>query len=109
LRFLVDQHLPARLVEVLEALGHEALHVKHLAMSEADDRSIWELATSLGAVVVTKDADFVILAARASSGAPVVRLGLGNCSNKKLYHRVRRTWPEVVGRLEAGGRVIELR
>ena len=63
MKFLIDQNLPVGLLDVLEGLGHEALHVKHLNLSTATDHRIWEMAVSLGAVIVSKDSDFIGFAA----------------------------------------------
>jgi len=109
LRFLVDQNLPVGLLDVLERLGHEALHVKRLGLSTASDHHIWRMAVSLGAVIVSKDSDFISFAARGAASAALVRLRVGNCANAALYDAVRRAWADVVARLEEGEAVVEVR
>jgi len=109
LKFLIDQNLPVGLLDVLEALGHEALHVKRLGLSTASDHHIWRLAVSLQAVIVSKDSDFVGFAARGAAGAALVRLRVGNCANAALYDIVRRAWASVIARLEEGETVVEVR
>jgi predicted nuclease of predicted toxin-antitoxin system len=109
LKFLIDQNLPVGLLDVLEGLGHEALHVKHLNLSTATDHRIWDVAVSLGAVIVSKDSDFIGFAARGAPGTALVRLRIGNCANTTLYDIVRRGWVNVVARLEADEAVVEVR
>ncbi|HEX6861067.1 MAG TPA: DUF5615 family PIN-like protein [Caulobacteraceae bacterium] len=110
MRFLLDQHLPASMIAVLQELGHEALHVKHLQMMQASDVEIWQRAKVLEAVMVTKDVDFITLAASDPAGPKVVRIRLGNCPNRVLFERVRVAWPSVVERLQVlSARVIDIR
>jgi predicted nuclease of predicted toxin-antitoxin system len=109
LKFLVDQNLPLGLAEVLTALGHDALHVKQLNLSTASDHRVWQTAVSLGAVIVSKDGDFISFVARGAGGAALVRLRIGNCANAALYNVVRRAWASVVARLEEGETIVEVR
>ncbi|MNL72319.1 hypothetical protein D3C87_1976120 [compost metagenome] len=97
------------MLDVLEVLGHEAVHVKQLDLSTASDHLIWNTAATLGAVMVSKDSDFISFAASGAAGTSLVRLRVGNCANAKLYDIVRRTWPDVVARLEDGETVVEVR
>jgi predicted nuclease of predicted toxin-antitoxin system len=109
LKFLIDQNLPVGLTEVLSALGHEALHVKQLGLSMASDQLIWRTAESLGAVIVSKDSDFIGFVARGAAGTALVRLRVGNCANAALYDIVRRAWAGVIDRLTEGEFVVEVR
>ncbi len=108
MKFLIDQNLPLGLADLLKVLGHEALHVKPLGLSTASDEHIWRTAVSLGAVIVSKDSDFIRFVAHGSTGA-VVRLRIGNCANATLYDIVRRAWTGVIARLEEGETVVEVR
>ncbi len=109
MKFLIDQNLPIGLLDVLQALGHEALHVKQLDLATASDRHIWHVASARGATVVSKDSDFVNFAVRGAAETALVRLRVGNCTNAALYDIVRRTWADVVARLEEGEAVVEVR
>mgnify|MGYP006952617127 CR=1 FL=1 len=106
MRFLLDQNLPINLCARLHQWGHEALHVEALGMGEASDRQVWGEASRLEAVVVSKDSDFLRLAA---SGGRLVHMRIGNCSNRVLFEIVDRSWPAVVQQLEIGERVVEVR
>ena len=109
MKFLIDQNLPLGLLDLLEALGHEAMHVKELGLSTASDDRIWQMAVSLEAVIVSKDGDFIRFVTRDSSRSALVRLRIGNCANAILYDIVRRAWAGVVARLEEGETVVEVR
>jgi predicted nuclease of predicted toxin-antitoxin system len=58
--FLVDAHLPFRLVERLRERGYDALHTRELPRGNATpDQEICALSLRERRVVVTKDGDFV--------------------------------------------------
>jgi uncharacterized protein (DUF433 family) len=62
-RFLVDAQLPPALAHHLVELGHEAVHVGDVGLLAARDQDIWRHALAIGAVLVTKDEDFVTMRA----------------------------------------------
>ena len=109
MKFLLDQNLPVRLIDVIAAFDHEVEHVRLMGLATAGDREIWTLAASRGAVVVSKDRDFLSLAQRNANRQPLVHLNLGNCSNDDLYAVVRRDWTGVVARLIEGEVIVEVR
>jgi predicted nuclease of predicted toxin-antitoxin system len=60
LRFLVDAQLPPALARQIETLGHSADHVFDCGLATASDDAIRAYAATIGAVIVTKDEDFVV-------------------------------------------------
>lgn len=85
MRFIVDAQLPRRLAIRLRELGHEAWHTLELpAGNRTTDRAIWELADAEGAIVVTKDADFVINRALHGQPARLLVVATGNIENDAL-------------------------
>ena len=58
------------------------------------------------AIVVTKDADFVVLGARYA--VPIIWLRYGNCSNDDLLIRIGQQFDIVTAMLTEGERLIEL-
>ncbi|WP_339871871.1 DUF5615 family PIN-like protein [uncultured Brevundimonas sp.] len=106
MRFLLDQNLPVRLCALLQQQGHEALHVEVLGLGTATDAEVWAEARRQDAVVVSKDSDFMVLAARKGR---LVRLRVGNRANRDLFDIIDRNWPQVVERLDGGERIVELR
>ncbi len=109
MKFLIDQNLPVRLVDVIAAFDHHVEHVKLMGLATAGDNEIWDLAASREMVVVSKDKDFLTLARRSAGGQQLLHLNLGNCSNDALYDIVRRDWTMVVARLMQGEAVVEMR
>lgn len=85
MKFLIDAHLPGRLVAYLVEHGHDALHVSALPHGfETSDAEIAAWADADGSVVISKDADFVN--SHRVSGVPARLLAIrtGNISNAEL-------------------------
>ena len=107
MRFLVDAQLPPALARRLTELGHKAEHVYDIGLQAASDRTIWKKATETGAVIITKDEDFIQLS-RSSSGPQVVWLRLGNVSRSALLDRIGKTISQIVKAIDEGERVVEI-
>jgi len=76
LRFLVDENLPRRLVGVLTAHGHEAVHVADEPGRGTDDDELWARAGERSEVLVTRDLDFPLpVGAHRPAGLVLFRLG----------------------------------
>ena len=108
MRFLVDAQLPPVLARFLREQGHEAGHVEEAGLREAEDDDIWSHAVRQGLVVITKDEDFVLLAAWKEPAPRIVWIRVGNCSNRGLLEWFSPLLPVVADRIEAGERVIEI-
>lgn len=109
--FLVDAQLPPALARALSELGHDAIHVMDIGLDTASDRTIWKQAVERGAVIITKDEDFV------GSGPdrfgvpapPVVWIRFGNVSRKALLQRFLPLLPKVIELIGKGEAVVEIR
>ena len=108
IRFVVDAQLPPGLATQLQAAGFVAEHVNRIGLGPATDRSIWDYVSREGAVLITKDEDFVALANRSESGPQVVWIRIGNISNAALWRVLSVVLDEIVQSLEAGERVVEV-
>ena len=108
MRFLVDTNLPPALAAWLIARGHEAEHAALVLSPQADDREIWNQAVSTGAIVVTKDADYLDLAARLG-GAHVVLLRCGNLKLAPFRLWIEARWHNVEALLSLDEAAIEVR
>jgi predicted nuclease of predicted toxin-antitoxin system len=106
MRFLVDAQLPPGLCPWLEARGHEAEHVFDLGMHAAPDAEVAARATEVGAVLVTKDEDF--LARSGSGGFQLLWLRCGNVSTRALGEWLEARWPDIEGALKRGEGLIEI-
>lgn len=106
MRFIIDAQLPPRLARRLVELGHEAQHVADLGMIRASDRGIWVRAAEAGAVLISKDADFMMWRALDRSGPPVVWVRVGNTSRRVLLDRIEAALPSVLAAPERGEGVV---
>ncbi len=104
----MDNQLPAALARWLAAEGHDAHHVLDLNLGQADDREVWRCACERGAVLITKDADFLDRAVFVA-GPQVVWLRLGNCRNPALLDAFASVLPHLLAELESGCPVVEVR
>jgi predicted nuclease of predicted toxin-antitoxin system len=72
LRFLVDAQLPPGLAQRLSAVGHSATHLHDVLPPEAKDADVALEANRRGAILVTKDEDFVDLSRRGILTVPLL-------------------------------------
>jgi predicted nuclease of predicted toxin-antitoxin system len=107
LRFLVDAQLPPALARQIESFGHSAEHVADCGLAAAADDAIRGYAAKAGAVIVTKDEDFVVR--RVLQGGPaVVWVRIGNTRRGELLRRFEADFPAVVAALARGETLVEL-
>ncbi|HEX8667926.1 MAG TPA: DUF5615 family PIN-like protein [Allosphingosinicella sp.] len=106
MKFLVDAQLPPELCRWLEARGHEAVHVFDLGMAGASDADVAGRAEADGAVLVSKDEDFLLL--RLPDRFTFLWLRCGNASNRRLAVWLEERWEQVEGLLQSGERLIEV-
>jgi len=107
LRFLVDAQLPPALARRIEALGHSAEHVVDCALATAADDAIRNYAASIGAVIITKDEDFVIREVL-QKGPSVVWIRIGNTRRAELLRRIEADFTAIVVALERGETLVEI-
>jgi predicted nuclease of predicted toxin-antitoxin system len=72
MRFLVDANLSPRLCDILTAAGHDAVHVLHLDLLNADDPTILARAKADERIVITADSDFATMLALTGADSPSV-------------------------------------
>jgi len=91
-----------------ETFGVAAVAARDLQLRDAEDAVIFQAARRAGAVVLTKDADFVTLVGRHGPPPQIVWLTCGNTSNRALRELLASAWPRVVALLEAGEPLVEI-
>ncbi len=65
MKLLIDNALSPRLADLLNALGHDAIHVRDRIPPNAPDHEVFQLAADERRILVSADSDFgVILANR---------------------------------------------
>ena len=91
--------------------GHfrvEARAVRDVHLRDARDREIYEAARAAGAVVMTKDADFLSLLERFGPPPQVIWITCGNTSNARLRGILREALPAALKLLEQGEPLVEI-
>src|SRR3954447_8835644 len=74
MRFLIDENLSWRLVDLLTKEGHDTVHVRDLDATNARDTDVLAIATRDARVIVSADTDFGALLAHSRATAPSVIL-----------------------------------
>lgn len=80
-RLLLDENLSERLLPLLSDRFPDSSHVRLIGLGGADDLVIWERARSQGALLVTKDEDFLRLTVTRGFPPKVICLAIGNVGN----------------------------
>ena len=105
----IDAQLAPSLADWLrEAFGITARAVRDLQLRDAEDPVIFQAARDAGAVVLTKDADFVTRVGRHGPPPQIVWLTCGNTSNRALRELLTAAWPRVDVLLKAGEPLVEI-
>lgn len=86
----------------------EAVPVRDLGLRESTDRQIFEAARTVGAVVMTKDRDFVEMVERVGPPPQVVWITSGNTSDQRLRKILGRVFPGTIEMLAAGTPLVEI-
>jgi predicted nuclease of predicted toxin-antitoxin system len=85
MKFIVDAQLPRRLVIHLRRLGYDAQHTWGLESgNRTPDNRVAQIADNEGAIVVSKDADFLNSHILNRSPKKLLLISTGNISNKIL-------------------------
>lgn len=80
-----------------------------LGYLKAEDEAIFDAAREAGAIILTKDADFVRLIKTKGAPPQVVWYRGGNASTQRVREVLRAKLPEVLEFLWAGEEVVEVR
>jgi predicted nuclease of predicted toxin-antitoxin system len=85
-----------------------AVALRDLGLRDAEDLEIFNAAKKSGAVVMTKDSDFVSLLERLDAPPKIIWLTCGNTSNANLKFILSRTLRDAIDFLESGEKIIEI-
>ena len=85
MRLLLDQNLSPRLVERLDDLYPDSIHVSKAGLDRATDRAVWEHHL----LIVSKDADFNELSVLWGTPPQVIWIRRGNCSTAEIETTLR--------------------
>ena len=75
---------------------------------DAEDSAIFQAAQAAGAVVMTKDGDFVRLLEQYGPPPQVLLVTLGNTSKARMREVLHRTFREAVALLKGGEPLVEI-
>ena len=104
MRFLVDNALSPILATLLEQAGHDALHVRAIALHRSDDVVIFDRAAAEDRIVVSADTDFgTLLATRSAQKPSVIQFrGQGSRKPEALALAILSNLPQLVDALQSG-------
>ena len=85
----------------------EAKPVRELGLRDAKDREIFLAAREAGAVVLTKDSNFVLLLEQLGLPPQILGLTVGNTSNARLKEVLSKGFPTVQSLLLRGEPLVE--
>lgn len=110
IEFWLDVHLsPAIARWIRDAFPDcSARAARDLGLEYSLDVRIFDAAADANAVVITKDRDFVRLAAERSPAPRVVHLTCGNTTTARLQQILAATLPRILAHFAEGGRVVEV-
>jgi len=89
MKLLFDENLSPRLVQLLEDLFPNSIHVLDVGLKAADDPLVWEYAKSNGLILVSKDSDMHQRSFLFGPPPKVVWVRLGNCSTLDVERLMR--------------------
>ncbi|HEY5345135.1 MAG TPA: DUF5615 family PIN-like protein [Verrucomicrobiae bacterium] len=105
----LDAHLSPRLAHWLAVtFGIQAVAVRDLGLRQAEDHEIFFAARKVGAIVITKDNDFVELLERHGSPPKIIWLTCGNTSEAALREIFAANFPEALRLLDTGDDLVEV-
>ena len=105
----LDAQLPPSAAAWITAtFGVEARAIRDLGMRDAQDSPIFQAARAAGAVVMTKDRDFVEMVQRLGPPPKVLWVTCGNTSNARLREILNSALPAAIARLEGGESLVEI-
>jgi predicted nuclease of predicted toxin-antitoxin system len=106
--FLIDDQLPVALARWIAQQGFTANHLKDVGLTGQDDDVIWAFAERAGAILVSKDNDFLDRHLRSYGSVALIFLAWGNVRKGTLLKQFETEWPALVAKLQAGEKLIKL-
>jgi predicted nuclease of predicted toxin-antitoxin system len=106
--FLVDVNLPPQLCLWVKSRHHQAEHLFERNLLTATDSAIWELGKVENLTIVSKDVDFYERALLYGPPPQIIHVGLGNCSNARLFDFLAGHWDHIERALTSGSSLVAL-
>lgn len=106
----IDAQLSPSMAEwIRDRFGVEAHAVRELALRDATDQQIFAAARERGAIVMTKDSDFIGLVNQLGAPPQVIWLTCGNTSNARLRQILSATLGHALDLLASGEPIVEIK
>ena len=107
--FWLDAQLPPQLAPWLTVtFGVSAFSAAFLGYRDAPDEVIFQAARDAGAVIVSKDSDFLDRVQRLGPPPHLLYVTSGNSTTRHLKEVLLKTFPEICRLLLAGESIVEL-
>ena len=107
MRFLADAGISPKTVDFLRRAGHDAVHVRELAMQRASDHAIADRTRGDGRILLTFDLDFgAVLALRVVDRPSVVIFRLSDERAEAVDRRLEAVLAEQAAALASGALVL---
>ena len=105
----IDAQLSPALAPWIEVtFGVEVRALRDLGLRDATDREIFRAAQVAGAIVMTKDSDFITLQHQYGTPPQIIWLTCGNTSNRYLRELLTRAFPQALALLRTGESLVEI-
>jgi predicted nuclease of predicted toxin-antitoxin system len=109
MRIWIDAQLSPRIASWIgDNFDFEAISVRDLGLRDSEDFEIFNAAREDGAVVLTKDRDFLDLLGRFGPPPKIIWLTCGNTSNDSLQHILKNTLSDAVELLKGRESIVEI-
>ena len=103
------QLTPALATWIAQTFSVKAVAVRDLKLRDATDQEIFAAARNAGAIVLTKDSDFVDMVNAQGTPPQVIWLTCGNTSNARLKEILSKTLNQALTLLASGEKVVEIK
>lgn len=109
MRIWIDAQLPPQVASwICENCDLEAVAIRDIGLRDSEDIDIFNSAREEGAIVLTKDRDFLDLLGRFGPPPKIIWLTCGNTSNQALQKILLKTLADAVHLLLGGESIVEI-
>ncbi len=96
MKLLLDENLSDRIIHRIIDLYPNSEHVKTLALTNTDDKLIWDYAKANNFVIASKDSDFHQRSLLYGHPPKFVYLRIGNSSTSKIVQILRDNFDTII-------------
>lgn len=108
MKFLLDEGLSPRVLDLLRAAGHDVVHARDVGLKSAPDQVVLAAALEQGRVLLTLDTDFGALLALSGAVQPSIVLFRGEVTRRAegQARLLLANLDQIVGDLDEGAAVV---